>query len=56
MMKTTEHSAFAGSLWLVRGVIFILATASIGYGVMRGEHMEVLKKAVSICLQCIGIG
>lgn len=31
-------------------VLFILL------GVWREEHMTVLKKAVNICLECIGIG
>lgn len=43
-------------LWKVRGVVIVLAVGFIGFGVLRGEHLEVLKKAVSICLQCIGIG
>ncbi len=34
----------------------ILSAAGIGYGIMRGEQAEVLKKAVAVCLQCIGIG
>lgn len=37
-------------------VILILSAAGIGYGIMRGEQAEVLKKAVAVCLQCIGIG
>ncbi len=32
------------------GVLFVLA------GVWRGEMGMVLKKAVNICLECIGIG
>lgn len=31
-------------------MIFILT------GVMREEHLTVLKKAVAICLECIGVG
>jgi len=38
--------------------IFILAFAAISiiYGVVRGETEAVLRKAASICLECIGIG
>ena len=43
-------------LWAVRGAVVVLAVGFIGFGVLRGEHLEVLKKAVNICLQCIGIG
>lgn len=32
------------------GVVMIIA------GVIREEHLIVLKKAVNICLECIGIG
>lgn len=34
----------------------ILAVGFIVFGVIREEQLEVLKKATSICLQCIGIG
>lgn len=44
------------SLWMIRGSIILLSVLCIGFGVIRGEHLEVLKKAVNICLQCIGIG
>lgn len=43
-------------LWSIRGIIFVLAVCFITLGVMRGEPVEVWKKAVNICLQCIGIG
>lgn len=40
----------AGTLALVAGL------ALMALGVMRGEAVEVLHKAVQVCLQCIGIG
>lgn len=43
-------------LWMIRGTVLIASAACIGYGLMREERLEVLKKAVNICLQCIGIG
>lgn len=43
-------------LWTLRISLLVLAAASITFGVIRGEQLEVLKKAVSVCLQCIGIG
>lgn len=33
-----------------------LALVLIGIGLLRQEHLEVLQKAVRICLECIGIG
>lgn len=43
-------------LWVIRGGIILLAGVFISFGAIRGEPMEVLQKATSICLQCIGIG
>ena len=45
-----------GKLWAVRGAVIMLSVGCIMFGVMREEQLEVLKKATSICLQCIGIG
>lgn len=36
--------------------ILIIAAAFICYGVSRGEADIVMKKAVIICLECIGLG
>jgi hypothetical protein len=36
--------------------ILILSLVAIVIGVSRGEVLEVLNKAIYICLECIGIG
>lgn len=37
-------------------VVLLAAIAFIAIGIIREEHLVVLKKAVNICLECIGIG
>lgn len=37
-------------------VMLLLGLGFIGYGVIRQEHLTVLKKAGNICLECIGVG
>lgn len=39
-----------------RIMILILAVAAIIFGIIQQEHMVVLKKAVNICMECIGVG
>ena len=41
---------------LQRIIILILAVAAIIFGIMQQEHMVVMKKAVNICMECIGVG
>ena len=43
------------SRWCGIGVA-VLGLAMMGFGIYRGELAVVLKKAVNICLECIGIG
>ena len=35
---------------------FVLGLVFVGFGLLREEHLTVLKKAAAICLECIGIG
>ena len=37
-------------------VLLALAIAMCAYGVYRGEWKDVMRKAVAICMECIGIG
>ncbi len=41
---------------IVRFSILAAAIVFIGIGLMRQEQVEVLGKAVRVCLECIGIG
>ena len=43
-------------LLAIQITILVLALMFIGVGLLREEHLVVLKKAVNICLECIGIG
>ncbi|GAA0180091.1 hypothetical protein SH2C18_28430 [Clostridium sediminicola] len=40
----------------VKYFVLPLSVVLIVIGIMREEHLTVLKKAVAICLECIGIG
>ena len=41
---------------LLRNFLLLLSLSFIVFGVMREEHVEVVEKAIRICLECIGIG
>ncbi len=47
----SRHSTLAFRLLLLA-----LAVAFVILGALNGEALEVFKKAVRICLECIGIG
>lgn len=42
--------------WITTACLIAVAVAFIVIGITREEHLEVLRKAVNICLECIGIG
>ena len=40
----------------VRFGLLTVAVVFITVGLLKQEHLEVMQKAVKICLECIGIG
>lgn len=41
--------------WIAAGLI-VLAAALMAAGVLRGENTVVWRKAVNLCMECIGLG
>lgn len=41
---------------MVQVALLIVGIAMVCFGVMRGEAVAVLAKAIRLCLECIGIG
>ncbi len=39
-----------------RCTVLLFAIAFIIIGLINGEHMDVMRKAIRVCLECIGIG
>lgn len=44
------------SVLFVRWGLLGLAVVMIAVGLVNQEHLQVMQKAVKICLECIGIG
>lgn len=44
------------TLWIVRGIIFVIAVTFIALGIHNGGAKDVLIKAINICTECIGLG
>lgn len=44
------------ALPFIRAGLLAVGIAFIAAGVVREEHLTVLRKAINICLECIGIG
>ena len=40
----------------LRICILVISVLFIGIGIVKQEHLEVMQKAVMVCLECIGIG
>ena len=41
---------------ILRAAVIITAAVFIFIGIQRGEAGEIMRKAVMVCLECIGIG
>ena len=52
--KTTAPST--RRIVMLRWTVAVLGVAFVVIGVARGEYLDVLSKAVRVCLECIGIG
>lgn len=52
-MKTVKAKSKRAAVQM--GVLFT-AVCFIGIGIAKQEYLEVMQKAVRICLECIGIG
>ena len=44
------------ALWVVRGVVLVVAVTFIILGALNGGANDVLVKAINICTECIGLG
>ena len=44
------------ALWVVRGVVLVVAVTFIIVGALNGGARDVLVKAINICTECIGLG
>lgn len=44
------------TLWVVRGIVFVVGVTFLVIGILNGGARDVLIKAVNICKECIGLG
>lgn len=51
-----ERAKGSRSVRIVRFAVLLVSVAFLVVGIMQKEYLEVLEKAVKICLECIGIG
>ena len=42
--------------YLIPAIVLLFGIGFMVYGVRDGEAMAVIKKAVAICMECIGLG
>jgi hypothetical protein len=51
-----KHSEKVKNRTWISATLFFLGALSLAIGISRGEMGVVLRKAINICLECIGIG
>lgn len=42
--------------YFIPAILAVIGAAMIVYGLTDGEAVAVVRKAISICMECIGIG
>lgn len=52
----SKQNDFSRGIWCIRSIILLLAIILIVAGCINGGARDVLKKAVAICTECIGLG
>ena len=50
MKNTAINRRYLQTIFLIIGVSMMLL------GLLRGEALEILRKAIVVCMECIGIG
>lgn len=40
----------------ITAVLLVVAVAFLAVGILRGENTVVWRKAVNLCMECIGLG
>ena len=52
-MNCKQNTVWGG--W-IKYPLLLFSMGMMAYGFLRQEHLPVLKKAITICLECIGVG
>ena len=52
-MNCKQNTVWGGWIKYPR---LLFSMGMMAYGFLRQEHLTVLKKAITICLECIGVG
>jgi hypothetical protein len=42
--------------FFIQIVILLVGVIMMTFGLLRGEALEILRKAIVVCMECIGIG
>ena len=50
-----EEVAMRGSRYTLAYAFLALGVAAAAFGIVRGEHLAVLEKATTLCLECLGL-
>jgi len=54
--QNNKNRAVIKQLYIIQIFLLLVGLTMTALGILRGEAMEILRKAIIICLECIGIG